>query len=1046
MYFEFRTEQNLAFWKITNLDRPGVRDGCLTGTVLAPGLTLESGSLSVDAAPYRALEILIRSDKAGLGYVHWTREGSDETFSSNGSTYAIRGDNRHHLITIDFSGHKTRQHWQGKITSLKLDVIRRANAEVRLKSIRFVPRRATFPNADLMAFDDEGELVGWTTAVESGEVSMEVDRGRAGRDGRLRCTVDRPRSVGYFMVRLDGACPGETYRAKGSYRAAGGSRPFLGVRFIGINGHEINRIMSDASKEQLREDRGAAALDFVIPPQAADVLLCYGISGDRGSVTWKDIELAEGAPIARKTDLELLRLTPEEQETYPTDWPVGTDLAQEITCTVDVRNGAPRLFVNGQVVSPYLYGPPVRDTYGPQAGLRLVERMAERGIHLHGIYVGYYAGSREDYMGAWAPDWWTGPDTYDFSRLDADIRETLAKDPRALIVLKVGINAPDWWLARYPEELTEYVDGSRDFQSFASPVWHETMGEALRQLVRHVQNSDYAQRIIGYLPGAGISFEWQYWGAHPFTWAGQEKMGDYCKPMLAYFREWLMRKYDGDVERLRAAWHDPAVTFETASIPRKEKRYASEIFCFRDPKRTADVMDYLECLSACTADAIIHFCKILKDAADGRALTGVHYGYLLIYSGYPMLHSGHLGLSKTLRSPYVDFYSGASIYGRIRFPGGPAGYIYPVDSLHLHGKLILNDEDHRTHRTDKGGMAFVGITDMRDNVQTMRRNTLLNLTRNVGMQWHELLPGWFEERITLDTLGRLKRIYDGHYGRPRRRNEIAVFVDDKSMFYFRHAPEEILGHLIPEQQIDLGLMGAPYDTYLLSDLRAESFPDYKLYIFLNAFALNDAARALIARRLKRDGKTLVWIHAAGIFNGQAMSSRFMEDLTGLPVVCDLIAHAQVVRITDDRHPLTRGMAGRLIGETNPQGPLFHVDTSGPDVLGRIRGTDKAGLVARDMGNWRSIYVATVGLPAWLLRNMARYAGVHVYCDSDDAVYTDGNLIAIHAQCDGRKRIRLPFNRDVYDLFRKTRIAENTAAFELDMEAGSTEAFRLDEVE
>ena len=136
----------------------------------------------------------------------------------------------------------------------------------------------------------------------------------------------------------------------------------------------------------------------------------------------------------------------------------------------------------------------------------------------------------------------------------------------------------------------------------------------------------------------------------------------------------------------------------------------------------------------------------------------------------------------------------------------------------------------------------------------------------------------------------------------------------------------------------------------------------------------------------------------------------------------------------------------MIGEANPQGPLFHVSISGPDVLGRIKGTDKAGLVAKDMGNWKSVYVATVGLPPWLLRNIAKYAGVHIYCDTDDAVYTDGNLIAIHAQSDGKKRIRLRSKKNVYDLFRKTSVAKNVATFEVEMAAGATEAFRLDEAE
>jgi len=1040
VYFEFRTEQDLAFWKITNLDRPGIRDGCLTGTVVAPGLTLESGPISVDAGKYLGLEILMKSNRAGIGYVHWTRKGSEKTFSSGGRTHYVKGDNRFHLVTIDFSSYITIKDWKGIITSLTLDVIKRANAEVSIKSIRFVPKVSVLPNARFTAFDEHDKLIGWKTGVESGEVSMEVEHGQADTGGQLRCVAKKPQSLGYFMVRLAGALAGQTFTAKGSCKTDKDASPFLGVRFIDINGNEFNRITFDSSKQQKSADWKTASLDFSIPHEAADTLLCYGVSGDSGSAAWKDVELAKGTPITAKSHFQA------RDKPRQTDWPVGTDLAQKIDCTIAVQNGAPRMLINGKVVPPYSYGAPVKKLYGPQSDLRLIERVAEQDIHVHMLYEAYYAGSHLDYGGAWAPEWWIGPGKYDFSLIDADIRETLAKDPKGLIVLKPGITPPDWWLKAHPEELTKYVDGSKEyFQSFASTLWRKEMGEALRNLIRHVQESDYAQRIIGYLPGTGISFEWQYWGAHLFTWGKQEKMADYSEPMIAYFRDWLRRKYDGDVEKLRAAWHDDAVTFETANIPGKEKRYANEIFCFRDPKVAQDVMDYLMCLADCTADAITYFCKIFKDETDGRALTGVYYGYIMYYSNFAMLHSGHLALSKVIESPYVDFFTGASPYGQLRVPGGPAAFISPVDSIQLHGKLVLNEEDQRTHLTDPSGRAFVGITDMRDTVQTMRRNTMLNITKNVGVRWVELLPGWFDDPVILDTMCHLKTIYDAYYNHPNKlRSEIAVFVDEKSMFYFRYSPDEILGHLLRGQLLALGRMGAPYDTYLLSDLKEEKFPDYKLYIFLNAFALNDADREIITRKLKRDGKTLVWINAAGVFNGQEMSPRYMKDLTGLPVTYDMIGHAQVIRITNDSHPITRGMAGRLIGEANPQGPLFYVSVSGDDVLGKIKGTDKAGLVARDMGTWKSVYVATVGLPPWLLRNIAKYAGVHVYCESNDAVYTDGNIIAIHAQSDGKKRIKLRSKRNVYDLFRKTYVAKNVDTFDVDMSTGTTEAFRLDE--
>ena len=74
---------------------------------------------------------------------------------------------------------------------------------------------------------------------------------------------------------------------------------------------------------------------------------------------------------------------------------------------------------------------------------------------------------------------------------------------------------------------------------------------------------------------------------------------------------------------------------------------------------------------------------------------------------------------------------------------------------------------------------------------------------------------------------------------------------------------------------------------------------------------------------------------------------------------------------------------------------------------------------------------------------ARYAGVHVYCESDDAIYADGNILAVHSRTEGEKHISLPEKRDVYDVFRQEYTARDVRSFRLQIRAGVTEAFRLE---
>ena len=60
-----------------------------------------------------------------------------------------------------------------------------------------------------------------------------------------------------------------------------------------------------------------------------------------------------------------------------------------------------------------------------------------------------------------------------------------------------------------------------------------------------------------------------------------------------------------------------------------------------------------------------------------------------------------------------------------------------------------------------------------------------------------------------------------------------------------------------------------------------------------------------------------------------------------------------------------------------------------------------------MDGWTSIYSAAMPLPPSLMRNIARDAGVHIWLETDDALYTDGQFVGVHAATDGPKRIVLP---------------------------------------
>jgi hypothetical protein len=65
---------------------------------------------------------------------------------------------------------------------------------------------------------------------------------------------------------------------------------------------------------------------------------------------------------------------------------------------------------------------------------------------------------------------------------------------------------------------------------------------------------------------------------------------------------------------------------------------------------------------------------------------------------------------------------------------------------------------------------------------------------------------------------------------------------------------------------------------------------------------------------------------------------------------------------------------------------------------------------------RVILCLTPVVPAAILRNAARMAGCHIWLDSDDIVYAGEPFIGLHTAAAGVKKVRLPAERAVVDVF------------------------------
>ena len=250
-------------------------------------------------------------------------------------------------------------------------------------------------------------------------------------------------------------------------------------------------------------------------------------------------------------------------------------------------------------------------------------------------------------------------------------------DPQAHVILTVQVDntmakglTP--WVDKHSEEVAHDEAGNTiltpwpgwqksRLPCFASKVWLKDTADMLRALARHIGSGPYADRVIAYQPVGGITAEWHYWGA-----TCQEFL-DYSRPFQVAFQEWAKRKYDGNLEMLNQSWHKQFASFDEVCIPTKSERLRTDIGDLLDPQRSQYVIDYVQCVSDVVSDAIIYFCKAIKDETGGRSLTGVYYGYTLFVCGPYLQHlTGHFALEKVLDSPYVDYVISPPRYLRPR--------------------------------------------------------------------------------------------------------------------------------------------------------------------------------------------------------------------------------------------------------------------------------------------------------------------------------------------------------------------------------------------
>ena len=416
----------------------------------------------------------------------------------------------------------------------------------------------------------------------------------------------------------------------------------------------------------------------------------------------------------------------------------------------------------------------------------------------------------------------------------------------------------------------------------------------------------------------------------------------------------------------------------------------------------------------------------------------------------PLAGSGSMNVAPLLDHPGINAVITPIDY-QLRGVGGitePEGI---VDSVVLRGKLFFAECDIRTYHDDveKGSYGTARTTAEFEAINW--RSIATGLTRGFNPYWMDLVGDWFGDPALHNSISRSVEVLRESVRWPHTTVPgIAVVLDDRSVLETNGDGAFLHHALLGELKTGLSRCGVPYRIYLLEDLELDQFPEHRVFYFPNLFRSTPEKLDLLKRKVFCRGHLVLWGPGSGISAGAKVGVKAAQELTGFNFDWLDINDPRLIQVTHFDHPLTSGLAAdTFYGNDLAYGPLM---TPSDGLMlaacwGRS-GKARAGLALKDFrpsGNrtdgWISVFTAATGLPGNLWRNLARFAGAHIYSEINDVLLASGEVVGLHSIQSGPKKIQLPQETFVRDLISGEKLGK-TDVIQFTLQAPQTRLFLL----
>ena len=483
-----------------------------------------------------------------------------------------------------------------------------------------------------------------------------------------------------------------------------------------------------------------------------------------------------------------------------------------------------------------------------------------------------------------------------------------------------------------------------------------------------------------------------------------------------------------------------------------------------------------------------HYASLLQqygaavhNVSGHKALASTYYGYTNALP-WDFSSTGHGALSQMEQSGQIDMIGGPYSYLDSRNAGTDMRSSGVSDSAALYNRLYLYEDDTRTYFCAQNpacnNSGFFGwyqnqaAGQLSDTLAFMRRDIVSAAVHKAGTYLLDLTDGssltnasqpqetttfWNDISQDLTTAAKVSFTTQNDY-----EPQVAVFVDELSML---RQPltgsskssdyDRMMNTTIGSLQ-ELNKAGVVYRQYLLSDLLSDKIPldHINVAIFLNAYQVSPEIQAAITTKLQKNGKSLFYIYAAGLFAGpkevisadytaiEGLKTAGNANLPGPPesistTLSNLLPPAYassatastnymstLTGITIERGsgalkgPITTQIQYPINGTTPaPFGitdgdlldPWFYVSDPEAVSLGHYTNNNQTSLVWKGFNGYSVFYSALPMVPAAFYRSVAISSGTHLFTDHlMDEVEAGGNTLVVNVKDTQTRTISLPF--------------------------------------